>query len=261
MTSVRGYRPTPTTHAVALADGERTRANAVRLHSAWDVDIVKRVAKNSMGSKDSTFSGKEKNPGYLPWKNRNALWTSILKTAQQAFEANESGNDLLFDLADATKEANPIFNGILFFHVDFFDHPPLISSYFDECLKAIAASSSGPLDDRQAKRQLFGISRRGRLQGRSSLLFDWTPRFDKVDLEEIFAHVIEELVENFQFHIDAANEMLTSLNDNVDDDEPPRRWSTPSSDKPAGNPGVHPPPPGGIAITAGTMGNITGGIA
>ncbi|KAK3288786.1 hypothetical protein CYMTET_3749 [Cymbomonas tetramitiformis] len=59
-----------------------------------------------MGTKDSTFSGNE--------KNRNALWTSILKTGQQAFEAKEAGNDVLFNLADATKEANPIFNGILF---------------------------------------------------------------------------------------------------------------------------------------------------
>ncbi|KAK3286422.1 hypothetical protein CYMTET_6020 [Cymbomonas tetramitiformis] len=76
------------------------------MHSTWDVDVVKRGAKNSLGSKDSKFSGSE--------KNRNVLCSSMLKTAQQAFEAKESNNDVLFDLADATKETNPIFNGIIF---------------------------------------------------------------------------------------------------------------------------------------------------
>ncbi|KAK3279116.1 hypothetical protein CYMTET_12985 [Cymbomonas tetramitiformis] len=110
-----------------------------------------------MDSKDSTFSGHE--------KNRNTLWTSILRAAQQALEANETGDGVLFDLADATKE-------------------------FDECLKAIAASSSGPLDDRQAKRQLLAsLDEFVYKEVAAALRLD--PELDKVDIEDIFVHVVE----------------------------------------------------------------------
>ncbi|KAK3239447.1 hypothetical protein CYMTET_50631 [Cymbomonas tetramitiformis] len=113
------YRPTPTTPSAVLATGDRTRANGVLRHSTWD-DVVKRVSKDSTGTKDSTFSGSE--------KNRNVLWTSILKTVQQEFETKQSGNDALFDLADATKEANPHLQWNSFFDFDVIDHPPLTSS-------------------------------------------------------------------------------------------------------------------------------------
>ncbi|KAK3261674.1 hypothetical protein CYMTET_29429 [Cymbomonas tetramitiformis] len=42
----------------------------------------------------------------------------------------------------------------------------------------------------------------------------------------------QKLIKDFQFHIDAANEVHSSLKDNVGDDKPPTRWPTPHSGKP-----------------------------
>ncbi|KAK3238176.1 hypothetical protein CYMTET_51797 [Cymbomonas tetramitiformis] len=222
--------------------------------------------------------------------NRNTLWTSIVKSLQRAFEQKDPTNAALFDLADATKEVNAIFNAILFStltsltspnspprrwvdasgraspqdgerallevtkrliprvvrplrHYEelcsiFFnsekDPDPLIQD-FDACLTAIGNGPSGPLDEMMAKKQL--------LASLDTEFYDKviTPlRLDvelaKVDLEDIYAHVLEiwdanagkrkhvpltdknilysgqpsdvdvkALIREFQFHIDAAN--------------------------------------------------------
>ncbi|KAK3262826.1 hypothetical protein CYMTET_28346 [Cymbomonas tetramitiformis] len=83
------YRPTPLSPAAILAAADRTRATAVQ-NSTWDTDLVKRVAKDALGAKNATFSGSE--------NDRNALWTSLVKSIQYAFEQKESSTDVLFDL-------------------------------------------------------------------------------------------------------------------------------------------------------------------
>ncbi|KAK3267842.1 hypothetical protein CYMTET_23627 [Cymbomonas tetramitiformis] len=65
-------------------------------NSSWDVGLVKRVSRDALGTKDSTFKGDE--------HDRNVLWTSLVTSLQTAFEQKDSANDDLFDLADATKE-------------------------------------------------------------------------------------------------------------------------------------------------------------
>ncbi|KAK3242826.1 hypothetical protein CYMTET_47497 [Cymbomonas tetramitiformis] len=99
------YRPTPDSPGVALTAADRTRATAIQ-NSTWDVDVIKRISRDALGSKDETFRGDE--------SNRNTLWTSIVKSLQRAFEQKDPTNAALFDLADATKEVNAIFNAILF---------------------------------------------------------------------------------------------------------------------------------------------------
>ncbi|KAK3279115.1 hypothetical protein CYMTET_12984 [Cymbomonas tetramitiformis] len=62
---------------------------------------------------------------------------------------------------------------------------------------------------------------------------------------------VQKFIKDFQFHIDAANEVFSSLKDNVNDAEPPTRWQAPSSGKPTGKPCAQfPPPPGVTARTA-----------
>ncbi|KAK3288445.1 hypothetical protein CYMTET_4080 [Cymbomonas tetramitiformis] len=56
---------------------------------------------------------------------------------------------------------------------------------------------------------------------------------------------VQALIKGFQFHIDAANKVLSSLTDNIEDDKPPTRWPAPPTGKPTGKPGVQvctPPP-------------------
>ncbi|KAK3249497.1 hypothetical protein CYMTET_41050 [Cymbomonas tetramitiformis] len=312
------YRPTPDSPGVALTAADRTRATAIQ-NSTWDVDIIKRISRDALGSKDETFRGDE--------SNRNTLWTSIVKSLQRAFEQKDPTNAALFDLADATKEVNAIFNAILFStltsltspnsparrwvdasgraspqdgkrallevtkrliprvvrplgHYEelcsiFFnsekDPDPLIQD-FDACLTAIGNGPSGPLDEMMAKKQL--------LASLDTEFYDKviTPlRLDvelaKVDLEDIYAHVLEiwdanagrrrhvpltdknilysgqpsdvdvkALIREFQFHIDAANKLLTTLSDEDAHDETTTRWPAPTTGKPTGKPGVHFPP-------------------
>ncbi|KAK3263471.1 hypothetical protein CYMTET_27722 [Cymbomonas tetramitiformis] len=54
---------------------------------------------------------------------------------------------------------------------------------------------------------------------------------DTVDIEDIYEHPassvdVQQLIADFQFHIDAAHEMPNTLKDNMEDGEPPRRWPT-----------------------------------
>ncbi|KAK3284353.1 hypothetical protein CYMTET_7999 [Cymbomonas tetramitiformis] len=99
------YRPTPNSPAVNLTAPDRTRAAAVQ-NSTWDVDIIKRISRDALGSKEDTFHGDE--------VRRNTLWTAIVKSLQRAFEQKDPSNTALFYLADAQKEVNAIFNAILF---------------------------------------------------------------------------------------------------------------------------------------------------
>ncbi|KAK3272144.1 hypothetical protein CYMTET_19544 [Cymbomonas tetramitiformis] len=312
------YRPTPNSPDVTLAATDRTRATAIQ-NSTWDVDIIKRISRDALGSKDETFRGDE--------SNRNTLWTSIVKSLQRAFEQKDPASTALFDLADATKEVNAIFNAILFSTLTsltspnsaarrwveasgraspqdgkrallevtkrliprvvrplghdeelcsiFFNSekdPDLLIQDFDACLTAIGNGPSGPLDEMMAKKQL--------LASLDTKFYDKviTPlRLDvelaKVDLEDIYAHVLEvwdanagkwkhmpfvdknilysgqpsdidvkALIRDFQFHIDAANKVLATLSDEDAHDEPTTRWPTPATGKPTGKQGVHFPP-------------------
>ncbi|KAK3244042.1 hypothetical protein CYMTET_46332 [Cymbomonas tetramitiformis] len=214
----------------------RTRGNAV-LQSSWDIDVVKRVAKDTLGTKASSFSGSE--------PHRQLLWDSLVTALEASFINKDSANEDIFDLVDVTKEVHPIFNDILLralvslttphsparrwvdasarisprdgkralleitkrllppghrplrHHEELLgitfgssnDPEPLVAQ-FDECLKAIAASGAGPLDDEAAKRQLL-----------AALDADFykeviTPlRLDtelaKVSIEEVYTHVLE----------------------------------------------------------------------
>ncbi|KAK3246024.1 hypothetical protein CYMTET_44428 [Cymbomonas tetramitiformis] len=81
-------------------------AAALVVKSSWDADSIKRISRDALGSKDIAFQGNE--------KDRDVLWTSIAKSLQTAFEQKEPANNVVFYLADATKEVKAIYNGILF---------------------------------------------------------------------------------------------------------------------------------------------------
>ncbi|KAK3249821.1 hypothetical protein CYMTET_40771 [Cymbomonas tetramitiformis] len=87
------YRPTPNSPRVTLTAPDRTRAAAVQ-NSTWDVDIIKRISRDALGSKEDTFHGDE--------VRRNTLWTSIVKSLQRAFEQKDPNNAALVYLADTT---------------------------------------------------------------------------------------------------------------------------------------------------------------
>ena len=74
------YRPTPNSLGATLAAVDRTRATTVR-NSSWDVDVIKRISRDALGNKEATFRGDE--------KERNVLWTSLVKALQSAFETME----------------------------------------------------------------------------------------------------------------------------------------------------------------------------
>ncbi|KAK3235720.1 hypothetical protein CYMTET_54096 [Cymbomonas tetramitiformis] len=91
------YKPTLRSPGAALTAPDRNRATVV-LNSSWDVELIKRISRGALGTKDSTFRGDDE-------KERNVLWTSLVKFIKSAFEQKDSSNDVLFDLANATKEA------------------------------------------------------------------------------------------------------------------------------------------------------------
>ncbi|KAK3250591.1 hypothetical protein CYMTET_40035 [Cymbomonas tetramitiformis] len=230
------YKSTPQSAKVALAAADGTRGNAV-LQSSWDTDVVKRVAKDTLGTKASSFSGSE--------PHRQLLWDSLVTALEASFVNKDTASEDIFDLVDVTKEVHPIYNDILLralvslttphssarrwvdasarisprdgkralleitkrllppghrplrHHEEllgiFFgssDDPEPLVAQFDECLKAIAASGAGPLDDEAAKRQL--------LAALDPLFYKEviTPlRLDtelaKVGIKEIYTHVLE----------------------------------------------------------------------
>ncbi|KAK3237775.1 hypothetical protein CYMTET_52176 [Cymbomonas tetramitiformis] len=89
---------------VALAAADKTRGNAV-LQSSRDIDVVKRVAKDTLGTKASSFSGSE--------PHRQLLWDSLVTALEASFVNKDSANEDIFDLVDVNKEVHPIFNDIL----------------------------------------------------------------------------------------------------------------------------------------------------
>ncbi|KAK3252665.1 hypothetical protein CYMTET_38046 [Cymbomonas tetramitiformis] len=230
------YKSTPQSAHVALAAADKTRGNAV-LQSSWDVDVVKRVAKDTLGTKASSFSGSE--------PHRQLLWDSLVTALEASFVNKDSANEDIFDLVDVTKEVHPIFNDILLRalvslttphsparrwvdasarisprdgkralleitkrllppgHRPLRHHEELLSisfgssvdpeplvAQFDECLKAIAASGAGPLDDEAAKRQLLAaLDAEFYKEVITPLRLD--TELAKVSIEEVYTHVLE----------------------------------------------------------------------
>ncbi|KAK3239496.1 hypothetical protein CYMTET_50587 [Cymbomonas tetramitiformis] len=196
------YRATPQSAHVALAAADRARGNAV-LQSSWDIDVVKRIAKDTLGNKASSFAGSEPHRQQL-------LWDSLVTALERSFVNKDSANEDIFDIVDVDKEVRPIYNDILLrslvslttphsparrwvdastrisprdgkralleitkrllppghrplrHHEELLaisfgssDDPEPLVTQFDECIKAIAASGAGALDDKAAKRQLL----------------------------------------------------------------------------------------------------------
>ncbi|KAK3282526.1 hypothetical protein CYMTET_9740 [Cymbomonas tetramitiformis] len=75
------------------------------LQSTWDADVVKRVAKDTLGNKSSSFSGSE--------PHRRVLWDSLVSALEAAFASKEATASDIFDLVDLDKGINPIYNDIL----------------------------------------------------------------------------------------------------------------------------------------------------
>ncbi|KAK3287016.1 hypothetical protein CYMTET_5454 [Cymbomonas tetramitiformis] len=98
------YRSTPQSAHVTLAAADRTRGNAV-LQSSWDIDIVKRIAKGTLGNKASSFAGSE--------PHRQLLWDSLVTALERFFVNKDSASEDIFDLVDVDKEVHPIYNDIL----------------------------------------------------------------------------------------------------------------------------------------------------
>ncbi|KAK3242855.1 hypothetical protein CYMTET_47473 [Cymbomonas tetramitiformis] len=230
------YRSTPQSVHAALAATDKTRGNAV-LQSSWDVDVVKRVARDTLGNKESSFSGSE--------PHRQLLWDSLVTGLESSFVNKDTANEDIFDLVDVTKEVHPIFNDILLralvslttphsparrwvdasarvsphdgkrallevtkrrlppghrplrHHEELLgisfgssvDPEPLVAQ-FDECLKAIAASGAGSLDDKAAKRQLLAaLDAEFYREVITPLRLD--TELAKVGIEEIYTHILE----------------------------------------------------------------------
>ncbi|KAK3232576.1 hypothetical protein CYMTET_57080 [Cymbomonas tetramitiformis] len=233
------YKSTPQSAKVVLAAADRTRGNAV-LQSSWDTDVVKRVAKDTLGTKASSFSGNE--------PHRQLLWDSLVTALEASFVNKDTANEDIFDLVDVTKEVHPIFNDILLpalvslatphsparrwvdasarvsprdgkralleitkrllppghrplrHHEELLgisfgssvDPEPLVAQ-FDECLKAIAASGAGPLDDEAAKRQLLAaLDTEFYKEVITPLRLD--TELAKVSIEEVYTHILEVYV-------------------------------------------------------------------
>ncbi|KAK3263203.1 hypothetical protein CYMTET_27976 [Cymbomonas tetramitiformis] len=98
------YRASPPTPSVNLTGADRTRASAVS-QSTWDADVVKRVAKDTLGNKSASFSGSE--------PHRRVLWDSLFASLQDSFESKDTASATIFDLVDITQEVNPVFNELL----------------------------------------------------------------------------------------------------------------------------------------------------
>ncbi|KAK3238320.1 hypothetical protein CYMTET_51658 [Cymbomonas tetramitiformis] len=137
------YRPTPASPAANLTAPKRTRAVAVQ-NSSWDVDLIKRTSRDALGSKDAAFRGDE--------SDRNVLWTSLVTSLQSAFELKDTANDTLFDLADATKEVNNVYNAILFTTLTSLTKPHSPARRW--------VNASGRASPRDGKRALLEVTKR-----------------------------------------------------------------------------------------------------
>ncbi|KAK3288201.1 hypothetical protein CYMTET_4316 [Cymbomonas tetramitiformis] len=137
------YRPTPASPAATLTAPERTRAVAVQ-NSSWDVDLIKRTSRDALGAKEASFRGDE--------SDRNVLWTSLVTSLQSAFELKDPANDALFDLADATKEVNNVYNAILFTTLTSLTKPHSPARRW--------VDASGRASPRDGKRALLEVTKR-----------------------------------------------------------------------------------------------------
>ncbi|KAK3272918.1 hypothetical protein CYMTET_18816 [Cymbomonas tetramitiformis] len=146
-----------------------------RRSSLWDVEVVKRTAKSSLGGKDATFCGTE--PRRL--ELRDSLFESLSYSFVQASEDTAT----LFDLVDTTGEVNEVYIDILH------DPEPLILDYYTALAKLPAALGTA-LPEQKAKRQLLAaLDREFYKEVRTPLVKDI--EIDKVDLEDIFTHILQ----------------------------------------------------------------------
>ncbi|KAK3283597.1 hypothetical protein CYMTET_8685 [Cymbomonas tetramitiformis] len=83
-------------------DAPVVEAKMALQNSIWDIDVVKRVAKDVMGDKASTFSATE--------NDENACWYEIVTGLRTAFEQRHEQAVGIFDLTDATVDVNPVYN-------------------------------------------------------------------------------------------------------------------------------------------------------
>ncbi|KAK3242917.1 hypothetical protein CYMTET_47417 [Cymbomonas tetramitiformis] len=112
-------------------------------NSSWDIDLIKRISRDALGSKDATFKGDE--------PTRKMLWTSLVTSLRTAFEQKEASNDVLFDLADATKEVNAIYNAIVFSTLTSLTRPNSAARRW--------VDASGSASPRDGKRALLEITK------------------------------------------------------------------------------------------------------
>ncbi|KAK3258188.1 hypothetical protein CYMTET_32757 [Cymbomonas tetramitiformis] len=154
-------------------------------------------------------------------KAATVLWTYIVKSLQTAFEQKEAANTALFDMVDTTKED---FDGCLTAIVSAMTTLLELSTTYMVAKKQLLASLDTAFYQRQAAssklprsclRSTVGVAYSGLLPSGMD---------------------VQKLVKDFQFHIDAANEVLSSLKDDVDDDKSPTRRPAPPSGKPTGKP-------------------------
>ncbi|KAK3238547.1 hypothetical protein CYMTET_51449 [Cymbomonas tetramitiformis] len=165
------------------------------VQSSWDVDVVKRVARDTLGNKESSFSGSE--------PHHQLLWDSLVTGLESSFVNKDIANEDIFDLVDVTKEVHPIFNDILLRHRPLRHHEELLGisfgssddpeplvAQFDECLKAITASGAGSLDEKAAKRQLLAaLDPEFYREVITPLRLD--TELAKVGIEEMYTHILE----------------------------------------------------------------------
>ncbi|KAK3270395.1 hypothetical protein CYMTET_21205 [Cymbomonas tetramitiformis] len=202
------YRATPQSPAVVLVSVDEKRALAV-LQSTWDVDIVKHVAKDTLGNKVSSFSGSGSKPP--PAFHRETANVRCLRLrsggcppGHRPLRHHEELLAISFGSTD--------------------DPEPLVTQ-FHECLKAIDASGAGALDEKAAKRQLLAA-------------------LDPVFYKEVVTplRLDTELAKEFQRVIRDAAALLEGLkhaNDDAHADPPPERRF---GDRQKGGGGVRFPP-------------------
>ncbi|KAK3267016.1 hypothetical protein CYMTET_24397 [Cymbomonas tetramitiformis] len=198
------YKSTPQSAKVALAAADRTRGNAV-LQSSWDTDVVKRVAKDTLGTKaedifDLVDVTKEVHPIYNDILLRALVsLTTPHSPARRWVDASTriSPRDGKRALLEITKRLLPPGHRPLRHHEELLsisfgssDDPEPLVAQFDEFLKAIAASGAGPLDDEAAKRQLLAaLDVEFYKEVITPLRLD--TELAKVGIEEIYTHVLE----------------------------------------------------------------------
>ncbi|KAK3279395.1 hypothetical protein CYMTET_12719 [Cymbomonas tetramitiformis] len=173
------------------------RRATVVLQLTRDIDVVKRVAKDTLGNKASSFSGSVE-------PHRRVLWDSLISSRQQSFAAKDSNSDDMFDLVDLgkerllleiTKRPLPLGHRPLRHHEELLnisfgaddDPEPLVTQFY-ECLNAI--DGAGAFDEKAAKRQLLAALDPDFYREVITRPLRLDTELVKVPLEEIFTHVL-----------------------------------------------------------------------